>query len=514
MVSILENKTNSLDKHKKYINSYGKNELYWGIGIENETYLQFDKKIKVTKDFFLKNHKRERYSVNYFNNYKDLFKNLAFDHLINSNILLENVETNEIMLPLLLNSHSFTYTDRNNNSIKLYTKLCEPNPKFNGTILGDELINYNSFFKDTFDKYWLYDGDTFEFTTLNFYNVKLEEVINELNYFKKLFIINVQQFQKSTELYLDYGKIEFMEENYPFAVYLTNLNNVGVFNNGTLHYNITLPTYLNEYNLIVDKNKFIDDHRKAIKIIQWFEPFLISVYNTPDFFSLINDFKDKNLFSKCSQRCAVSRYIGIGTYDSDTMIPGKILTISSDVFSHNKNWWYNKYHQSSAYNKLDSIGLDINFNKHYNHGIEIRFFDHIFDSNLIHESFEFIIYLIDYLLENPIDIPNPIYKDLWNNLVYNIMIYGGDYNLSQDEIKYYSKLIGIKIKLTNIKDVYYDLYYSLLIKYNKIKIVKDTILLDPIGPYSKLVLSKRETKSIKLLKKVTKFKSCLLCRVL
>jgi histidyl-tRNA synthetase len=30
-----------------------------------------------------------------------------------------------------------------------------------------------------------------------------------------------------------------------------------------------------------------------------------------------------------------------------------------------------------AIDKLDKIGLDINFNKHYNHGIEIRFFDHI-----------------------------------------------------------------------------------------------------------------------------------------
>lgn len=36
-----------LDKHKKYKNKYGKNEIYWGFGIENEMYLEFDKKIKI-----------------------------------------------------------------------------------------------------------------------------------------------------------------------------------------------------------------------------------------------------------------------------------------------------------------------------------------------------------------------------------------------------------------------------------------------------------------------------------
>ena len=33
---------NSLDKHIKYENIYKKDELYWGIGIENEIYLEFD----------------------------------------------------------------------------------------------------------------------------------------------------------------------------------------------------------------------------------------------------------------------------------------------------------------------------------------------------------------------------------------------------------------------------------------------------------------------------------------
>ena len=53
---------------------------------------------------------------------------------------------------------------------------------------------------------------------------------------------------------------------------------------------------------------------------------------------------------------------------------------------------FNKYYEDNAYTKLNDIGLDINFNKHYNHGIEIRFLDHINDNKKIYESFEFIIF--------------------------------------------------------------------------------------------------------------------------
>ena len=38
---------NSSDKHTKYKNSYGKNEIYWGIGLENELYLEFENKVPV-----------------------------------------------------------------------------------------------------------------------------------------------------------------------------------------------------------------------------------------------------------------------------------------------------------------------------------------------------------------------------------------------------------------------------------------------------------------------------------
>ena len=60
------------NKHQKYKSQYGKNELYWGIGIENEMYLQCSYKATVSSAFLKKNHKPERYSIDYYKSYKEV----------------------------------------------------------------------------------------------------------------------------------------------------------------------------------------------------------------------------------------------------------------------------------------------------------------------------------------------------------------------------------------------------------------------------------------------------------
>ena len=50
-------------KHNKYLDKYIPNKLYWGLGIENEVYSEFDEPQKVKKTDFIKSCKRERYSV-------------------------------------------------------------------------------------------------------------------------------------------------------------------------------------------------------------------------------------------------------------------------------------------------------------------------------------------------------------------------------------------------------------------------------------------------------------------
>ena len=185
------------------------------------------------------------------------------------------------------------------------------------------------------DYNWLFDGDTIEFTTNNFYKAKLPDVFEELYYNKKLFIDNLNDVFIQKNIFQKYGSIKYMEDNYPFVIYLTNSNNISMFNNGTLNYNITLPTELDENGKIKDIVKFKNEHSRAIKIIQWMEPFILAVYGAADPFSLMEKYHNKDKFSKSSQRCAVSRYISIGTYNCDKMEPGKILL--KKVSHKNKN---------------------------------------------------------------------------------------------------------------------------------------------------------------------------------
>jgi hypothetical protein len=287
-----------------------------------------------------------------------------------------------------------------------------------------------------------------------------------------------------------------MKTNNPFAMHMTNLTNISMFNNGTLHYNITLPTILDNNGLIKDFEKFKSDHKKAIKIIQWLEPLLIAVYGSPDPFSSLS-----TKFSKASQRCAISRYIGIGTYNTDEMKKGKILSLPiNDLICNQLNgWWFHNFYKNNGYAKLNEIGLDINFNKHYNHGIELRFFDLISDNKNIFESFEFIIYLMDYILENDDTIDNPIIDKLWNQIVLKTIINGKDNILSNNEKKIYENMFNIKLKKTNIVDIYYELYDILLLKFNILvkTAEEDTFVLVPNGKFS-LYSLKSYTKQIKL----------------
>jgi hypothetical protein len=499
---------NQIDKHLKYLSKYGVNEIYWGIGIENETYLEFDKKIIINKDFFLNNHKSERYSVDYFSNYNrssdsnNNYLNEALLFYINN--YLKNKDNNlRIIMPFLINSHTFLKTDKNNNHQTLYTKKSEDNPNFNGKILLDEIIEDNEYLKKSMNYEWLFDGDTVEFTTNNFYNGNLIDVISQLNEYKTNFIENLNNVFISKNIYQKYGVIKLMEENYPFAIHLTNSNNISMFNNGTLHYNITLPSKLDENGKIKNIVKFRDDHYKAIKLIQWIEPFILAVYGAPDPFALMEKFNHKDKFSKSSQRCAISRYIGIGTYNCEKMEPGKILLkkISELESSQHDYWWYNEYYKNNAYTKLDQLGLDINFNKHFNHGIELRFFDHIADQEGLYKSFEFIIYLMDYILSIKTD---KIHKfkcasdsKIWNKLVVNILRYGKTYELNAMEKKIYENIFDMKINKSSIEDIYNEIYLHLMKKFSIFclnisdkEVIDDSkkYILIPNGEFSSLTL--------------------------
>ena len=229
-----------------------------------------------------------------------------------------------------------------------------------------------------------------------------------------------------------------------FAVFHSNPRNIAMFNSGTYHINITLPSMLgkkDETGLapILYPELFKDQHRQFIRCIQWIEPFLLALYGTADPFSTLSP-----RYTKASQRCATSRYIGIGTYDTVLMTEGKILTIPiHEVKGYRTDfWWYKQYHKKSGYLPLDKIGMDINYKKHYNHGVELRIFDW-FPEEKLKDLCTFLVYLADASLCLP-SVPEACVSESWNDFVISVIDEGKQCQLSGAMLGLYEKMFGIE----------------------------------------------------------------------
>ena len=299
-----------LVKHEKYLDSYMPGDVYWGLGIENETYIEMSGGKAINADF-INNRKRERYSVDYWSIYNKHLAEALAKYTLGDTI------------PLLMNAHSFTHTDRFGEATRTYTRSPQPNPKFCGTTLFEDLSGCEVF-KEGYEKWWTFDGDTVEFITQKYYNAKMEDIVEELCEYKQRWLgalqLGLDGLNGKDEL-LE-RKVAFPEKNHGIAAFLTNRNNAGVFNNGTYHINITLPTYLDKDCQIADMPAFIKTHRAVARLFQWITPFLISRFGSGDVFSSVSAG-----FPKGSQRGCASRYVSVGTYDTCEMTPGKLLTV-------------------------------------------------------------------------------------------------------------------------------------------------------------------------------------------
>lgn len=412
-------KSDLQEKHGKYRDFYkNRNNVedeYWGIGVENETYLMFEKYDEVNKNFMLNNHKRERYSVDYWANYK---KEILDETLMK----LPDI----IKLPVYINGYLFQKTDFYGEPTKKYTKEGEPNPKFSGKTIEQYLTENSEIYNKLFQKNMIYDGDTFEFTTNDFYKTNTIKVIEELKSVKKVFLnemnarlieIDKKDISKN---YIFTSKLIYPKFNYGFAKFLTNMNNVAVCNNGTYHINITLPTELDKKGNIKDPIKFKKIHSNAIKAIQWFEPFLVGLYGSPDILHLLN-----KEYAGGSLRLMLSRYIGLDIYDTDKMEKGKML---NDFVYKGKNHYFNKLHENSPYNPPETIGYDFNYNKFIKHGIELRFFDY-FPEDYLKDIMNFIILICQHSLFH--DIPDPKKDDELQEFIIKVLKNGSKTKVSQ-----------------------------------------------------------------------------------
>ena len=452
---------NALPKHQKYKNMYGQNELFWGLGIEEETYLQFKKPIFVAAPLIRQNHAEERYSVNYYSSFKPGYRTYFETQFPDA--------SGCIPMPYFINSHALSKCDTNGFHQTTYEKNPKQNLKFSGKTFFEELQEFcPDIFLKEYEVNFIFDGDSIEFMTLGFYKTRAKTIIKELITYKARFLQKINEFLLVKRRYMDKGMLEYPQKNPGWAVFYTNPMNVAMFNSGTYHINITIPSLLgakvgDEPPPLLHPKIFEQQHKQAILLYQWLEPLLIAVYGTPDPFSSRNP-----EFSHASQRCAMSRYIGIGTYDAAEMKEGKILTMEIDTIkaASYPYWWYLRYHEKSAYKKLEKIGLDINFKKHYNHGIELRFFDWFAEDRLF-EILEFLISLADCAIERS-EVDDPSLSETWNDLVLGIMQEGKWFHPNSKMLGSLEKVLGIQITGLATLDIYENIRLQVVKKYRGI----------------------------------------------
>jgi len=293
-----------LTKHMKYKAMYKANELFWGLGIEEETYFQFIKPIHVAASCLRMNHTAERYSVKYFTSYKPSYIE-AISQLFPDSVGF-------VGIPYFLNAHAFNRMDRNGQHKTTYEKFPKDNKRFSGKTFFEELTEFKQSsynccirkpisFANLFTTSCTFDGDSIECMTQNFYNTSVDSVIKELCSTKQAVLEHINRFIKEKGIHRDKGLLEYPLSNPGFVVQYTNPGNITMFNNGTYHINITLPTQLGPLTSqgipsIVNPEKFKKDHQRFIRCIQWMEPFVIAMYGTPDPLSTVSE-----LYSKSSQ---------------------------------------------------------------------------------------------------------------------------------------------------------------------------------------------------------------------
>lgn len=351
-----------LPKHARYGSEYRRFDYYWGLGVEHETYLMTSQ----TRRFDTLSPevmKPERYSVNYYAAYRPEVLKKAIDRL-----------KGPITVPILMNSHSMTRADRFGEHKITYEKKPNPNPRYEGQTLFDWARGFSPWLRDHYERSFVWDGDTVEFMTQRFYKATIGGVLEELTETERAFATAMAKLPRQG-LLVAYGPLRIASPvNPPFATYLTNPRNIAMFNNGTLHVNITLPTRLGFNRRPLWWTDFVERHRRLARLIQWVEPLWLAAFGSPDPFSALCP---DDGFAAGSQRVAISRYIGLGTFDTERMPTGKILQMHRPP-PQDIPW----YRHDGPYASLPVIGLDLNFNKHWSHGLEIRLFDQMPVENL------------------------------------------------------------------------------------------------------------------------------------
>lgn len=407
-------------------------KFYWGIGLENETYLQFEESLIVSGAFIQEKIGFEKYSIDYRKCYKpeSLAPILKKAFGSNKNYVVSRMINSHSLEKLDINYQHKTLAADKPNLVATEVGALQPQPIENPEYLGQSIMElfledqpYNIQSMITQRNKTMgsvhFDGDSIEFVTKYFENRTITDSCKELKATKKLFL------DKINESSVLKGKLNFPEYNNGLNMFMTNQENLVLFNNGTYHFHITLPS-LTEHSRIVNYEKFEATHANAIYLLQWFEPFFIATLGSPDIMGVISDtYNLDQKFTLGSMRNAMSRYIGVGTYNK-AMPKGKILTYKVDDFrkllrfeKEDNIWWRDQIEATMEYELLSEVGLDFNQEKMYQSGFEFRSFDE-FPETYLNDVLFAIILICEHSLHLP-DVQWGHDSVVWNNLVFKTL---------------------------------------------------------------------------------------------
>jgi hypothetical protein len=400
----------NLEKHARYATAYQRGGWFWGLGVEHETYLATTqtRTVRAVEALAMR---PERYSVNYYAAYRPGALRAALDRTLVD-------ASSGLILPVLVNSHSFTHCDVFGEHRTTYERVPKPNPRFGGRTMEEWARDYSPWLRDEVGQAYMWDGDTVEFMTQQFYCATIDRVVAELEAAETRFNAEMASLPR-TGILTAYGPLRLATpRNEPFATYLTHPRGVAMFNNGTIHVNVTLPTRLGWNRMPLWPRDFLEGHRCLARLVQWLEPLWVARFGSGDPFAVLGEVRDVcdgrvGRFAAGSQRLAVSRYIGMGTFDTDRMPTGKILQVPRSTAGALP--WYDWLYERTHYAALDVVGLDLNYNKHWAHGLELRFFDQMAVTDL-RVVLEQLAVLCDVALaahRGGAGVPNPRQSPIW-----------------------------------------------------------------------------------------------------
>lgn len=442
-------------------------KLYWGIGLENETYLQFEDSLVVSGQFIQEKMGRERYSIDYLKCYKSG----ALEKLLSAAFDSEK----KYLVSQMMNSHSLEKLDIHfqHKTIQSPPPLLD-NPKYAGKSILELFLekqphHIQSMFTQKNNPMGciIFDGDTIEFVTKYFENRTIQEACNEMRINKKIFL----ECLNKTKILP--GSLAFPDYNIGINMFMSNQKNLVLFNNGTLHFHFTLPT-LTEDSRIIDYKEFDDAHNNAIYLLQWFEPLFIATLGSPDIMAIIsNEHNLEDKFAAGSMRNAMSRYTGVGTYHK-SLGKGKILTYPVEEFrkllkysKEDNIWWRDQIESELSYELLNDLGLDFNREKLYQSGFEFRSFDE-FPASYLPQVLKAIALICEHSNNCP---PMQWAHDsiAWNNLVFRALKDGYKTMIRQDEKLEILKGINLSITdeasvLINTNELALDKFFFLILE--------------------------------------------------